>query len=90
MNILANGNRINDLLCEIATKNVQNNIIVVVNKLVLAAIVYYIWKERNLRIFRKEERNAEVLCNLIKDSVRYKMLALRVKNSKNVVNVAAN
>nr|XP_043627836.1 uncharacterized protein LOC122599395 [Erigeron canadensis] len=45
--------------------------------------------ERNSRIFRKEERTAEDLCRIIKDNVRFKLLALKVKKSKRVIEMAA-
>nr|XP_043629873.1 uncharacterized protein LOC122601171 [Erigeron canadensis] len=73
---------------EIVEKKVQNNIRMVVSKLVLAASVYYIWQERNYRLFKKRERNGDELCKNIKYNVRLKMLALKVKKSRNMIIMA--
>nr|GEU89886.1 histidine kinase 3 [Tanacetum cinerariifolium] len=43
----------------------KNSIGNVVNKIVLAATVYFIWQENNLRLFRGESRNEEVVINVI-------------------------
>nr|XP_043618991.1 uncharacterized protein LOC122590873 [Erigeron canadensis] len=83
------GTRMEDSVQEIGDKNVQNNISVIISKLVLAASVYNIWRERNLRIFKKEKRNEEELCRIIKDNVRFKLFALKVKMSKRVMEMAA-
>nr|XP_043624069.1 uncharacterized protein LOC122595706 [Erigeron canadensis] len=65
----------------------KNNIGIVVNKLLIAAAVYYIWQERNCIIFQMKERSEEVVCSLMKDSIRNKLLSLRIRKTKIVINV---
>ncbi|GKA84481.1 hypothetical protein Tco_0806076 [Tanacetum coccineum] len=60
----------------------KNSIGNVVNKLVLAATVYFIWQERNLRSFRGESRSEEVVLNAICESVKSKLMSIRVKRVK--------
>ncbi|PWA94920.1 RNA-directed DNA polymerase, eukaryota, Reverse transcriptase zinc-binding domain protein [Artemisia annua] len=38
----------------------SNSIWNVVNRLIIAATIYYIWKERNDRIFAQDSKSAEV------------------------------
>nr|XP_043639878.1 uncharacterized protein LOC122610991 [Erigeron canadensis] len=77
--------RMDNSVQEIAEKKVQNNIGMVVCKLVLVASVYYIWQERNYRLLKKRERYGDELCKSIKYNVRLKMLALKVKKSINMM-----
>nr|XP_043618896.1 probable LRR receptor-like serine/threonine-protein kinase At1g56130 [Erigeron canadensis] len=57
--LLSGSSNMLELVERIAAKKTQNNIAVVVGKLVLAATVYFVWQERNYRIFKKKERNEE-------------------------------
>nr|XP_043620313.1 uncharacterized protein LOC122592176 [Erigeron canadensis] len=77
-----------DVIEKIAAMKTQNNLAVIVSKLVLAASVYFVWQERNLRNFKKEERSVETLCRIIKDNVRHKMMSISVKNTMKVSNIA--
>ena len=65
----------------IATKQVKNNFGWVVDKIIFAATVYFIWQERNWRLFKDEKRYVEVVVKSIKDSVKSKLLSLKVKKS---------
>ena len=57
-------------------------------KFSLAASVYFVWQERNLRIFKNEERDSSVLIKIIYDEIRAKLMSLKTKKS-NAVNAAA-
>ncbi|GJW15676.1 hypothetical protein Tco_0019809 [Tanacetum coccineum] len=59
----------------------KNNIGNVVDKLILAASVYFIWQERNFRLFKNESRSEDVLINLIYDSVRSTLMTVIVKKT---------
>ncbi|GJZ93434.1 RNA-directed DNA polymerase, eukaryota, reverse transcriptase zinc-binding domain protein [Tanacetum coccineum] len=59
--------QLEDLCDDLGKRNMGSKFGNVVDKLMLAATVYYIWQERNTRIFKAEKRNVEVICNLIKD-----------------------
>ncbi|GJZ50627.1 ribonuclease H-like domain-containing protein [Tanacetum coccineum] len=54
-------------------------------KLCLAAAVYYIWQERNLRLFNNDQRDKEVLINTIIEEIKAKMVSITVKNTDNVL-----
>ena len=43
--------------------------------------VYYIWQERNIRIFQNDFRTKETVFKIIVDSVRHKFLGLNIKRS---------
>ncbi|GJW76253.1 RNA-directed DNA polymerase, eukaryota, reverse transcriptase zinc-binding domain protein [Tanacetum coccineum] len=64
------------------------NIKSVVSRIVFGAIVYFIWQEMNKRCFTKEKRSAKVLCDIIMDTTRMRLISLKVKNSANVRKVA--
>ncbi|GJS11030.1 hypothetical protein Tco_0367826 [Tanacetum coccineum] len=66
----------------------KNNIWSVLNKLILAAVTYYLLQERNGRIFRQENRSEKELCSIIKDNIKYKLMSLGVKRYNVGMNVA--
>ncbi|GKB96125.1 hypothetical protein Tco_0982262, partial [Tanacetum coccineum] len=66
----------------------KNSIGMVVNKLMLVATVYFLWQERNQRIFRNESRTEEIVCKIIIEQVRNKRLSLKIKKSSNVIKEA--
>ncbi|GJT01793.1 RNA-directed DNA polymerase, eukaryota, reverse transcriptase zinc-binding domain protein [Tanacetum coccineum] len=47
-------------------------------------IMYYIWQERNNRIFKNEKRDKDAIFSIIKDIIVIKLIGLRVKESKTV------
>ncbi|GKA09574.1 reverse transcriptase zinc-binding domain-containing protein [Tanacetum coccineum] len=55
----------------------------VVAKLVVAAATYYVWQERNWRLFKKGKRSPDQIVECIKSSVRLKLLSCKLKKSKN-------
>ncbi|XP_071740163.1 uncharacterized protein [Rutidosis leptorrhynchoides] len=59
------------------TKNIWN----VVNRLALAACVYFIWQERNSRLFRNPKKAAKQVGDDIQNFIRWKLLSLTVKSS---------
>ncbi|GJW76159.1 putative reverse transcriptase domain-containing protein [Tanacetum coccineum] len=54
----------------------------VVSKLVLAATAYFLWRERNDRLFKKGKNTVDHVIGSIKSSVRLKLLSCRFKKSK--------
>ncbi|GJS68940.1 hypothetical protein Tco_0683505 [Tanacetum coccineum] len=56
-----------------------------VGKLCLAASAYYIWNERNSRLFKKSKRSVLEVVDCIMSSVRLKLLTCRFKKSKDAV-----
>nr|GEZ63726.1 hypothetical protein [Tanacetum cinerariifolium] len=55
----------------------------VVAKLVVAAATYYVWQERNWRLFKKGKRSPDQIVECIKSFVRLKILSCKLKKSKN-------
>ncbi|GKB50431.1 putative RNA-directed DNA polymerase [Tanacetum coccineum] len=57
----------------------------VIAKLVVAASAYFIWQERNWRLFKNKKRSATQVIECIVSSVRLKLLSCRFKKSKDGV-----
>lgn len=58
-----------------------NNIISeVLGKIVLSTCVYFIWRERNARLFTTEKKNTNGMIKDIEDSVKLKLMNIKVKN----------
>ncbi|KAJ0463265.1 putative reverse transcriptase zinc-binding domain-containing protein [Helianthus annuus] len=56
----------------------------IVSKMVVAASTYFIWQERNNRLFSQRQRSAAMIANVILHTVRLKLLSFKVgRNSKN-------
>ncbi|KAJ0887511.1 putative RNA-directed DNA polymerase [Helianthus annuus] len=55
-----------------------------VSKLVLAAAFYFIWQERNSRLFKNQTRPPDVLSDAILQTVRYKLMVVKFKNTVKV------
>lgn len=62
----------------------NNSIGSVMRRVTLATTVYYIWKERNSRLFRGEMQTQEVVLKNIEENIKLQMLSLKIKKSSNV------
>ncbi|PWA96231.1 reverse transcriptase domain, Reverse transcriptase zinc-binding domain protein [Artemisia annua] len=67
-----------------ANKRSINSIVV---RLVLAASAYYVWQERNSRLFKQTKRTKEQLVDTIMAIVRLKLLSVRFKKLSRVESV---
>nr|XP_043611661.1 uncharacterized protein LOC122583309 [Erigeron canadensis] len=56
----------------------------VVAKLVFAASVYFIWQERNARLFKNHKRSACKVAEMIFSTVRLKLMTCRYKKTRRV------
>ncbi|PWA39286.1 reverse transcriptase domain, Reverse transcriptase zinc-binding domain protein [Artemisia annua] len=74
-----------EILFDISEMPCNNNIMSIMRRLVLAACVYYIWTERNKRIFSNEKKDYKEVLKDIISNIRFKMASLTVKDS-NMVN----
>ncbi|GJY61990.1 hypothetical protein Tco_0462647 [Tanacetum coccineum] len=54
----------------------------IIAKLVVAATTYFIWQERNNRMFKKSKRSVEQVADCIINVVRLKLLSCKWKKSK--------
>ncbi|GJX06712.1 hypothetical protein Tco_0194644 [Tanacetum coccineum] len=57
----------------------------VIGQLLLAATSYFIWIERNNRLFKKVKKKPEEIRDMVMITVRLKLLTLRFKNKLKVV-----
>ena len=53
----------------------------IIQKLALSATIYYIWRERNSRIFRNSEQGAVKVFKMIRDAVMEKRASQRVSKT---------
>ncbi|GJX40111.1 RNA-directed DNA polymerase, eukaryota, reverse transcriptase zinc-binding domain protein, partial [Tanacetum coccineum] len=81
-------NSLVDIVNIIAAKKLNNNIWVILQKLLVASSVYHVWQERNRRNFQNESRNVDVIIKSIKEDVINKLTSLKVKDSAAVKKVA--
>ncbi|GKB02678.1 probable L-cysteine desulfhydrase, chloroplastic [Tanacetum coccineum] len=65
----------------------KNNIKSIISKIGVAACVYAIWKERNIRIFQGKERSDAVIVKEISEDIKWKLASLTVKKSKAIAKV---
>ncbi|KAJ0886252.1 putative RNA-directed DNA polymerase transcription factor bZIP family [Helianthus annuus] len=56
----------------------------IIGRLVMAAVVYFIWQERNNRCFDNNRRSVQQICNVVFDTVRMRILGLKLKDSSSV------
>ncbi|GKE11919.1 hypothetical protein Tco_1415470, partial [Tanacetum coccineum] len=88
--------RLDDLLCiwaevisGITLRNANNALWSIIQRLVFAAAVYFVWQECNFRLFRKIERTADRVFDIIVDTVRLRLMGLNIKRSYEVDKAAA-
>ncbi|KAJ9561158.1 hypothetical protein OSB04_006318 [Centaurea solstitialis] len=70
-----------DLIRELSNVKAGNSIWSVIHRLIFAAVVYFIWQERNVRMHGGNDRSVVCLAKQIIDLVKMKLLGLRVKNN---------
>ncbi|GKD81840.1 reverse transcriptase zinc-binding domain-containing protein [Tanacetum coccineum] len=56
----------------------------ILGRLLLAASSYYVWLERNNKLFKKARRSPKELRDIIMVTVRLKLITFRFKNTSNV------
>ncbi|GJR80695.1 RNA-directed DNA polymerase, eukaryota, reverse transcriptase zinc-binding domain protein [Tanacetum coccineum] len=61
------------IIMEMKGLPLNKNIWSIVRRLVCNAAVYYIWQERNNRIFKNEKRDKKTMFNLVKENVGMKL-----------------
>ncbi|GJT90269.1 ribonuclease H-like domain-containing protein [Tanacetum coccineum] len=81
-NVIGSISSIVNVLIPIAKRRTIRSVIA---KLVVAASSYYIWQERNSRLFTKKKRTHGQLTECIKSSIRLKLLSCVFKKSKDAL-----
>ncbi|GJU23245.1 RNA-directed DNA polymerase, eukaryota, reverse transcriptase zinc-binding domain protein [Tanacetum coccineum] len=70
-----------EVVSGIANRPAKNGIWSIIQRLVLGAVVYFIWLlfiQRNYRLFRKCERSNDKLFSIITETVRLKVMGLKI------------
>ncbi|KAJ0533298.1 hypothetical protein HanIR_Chr09g0406811 [Helianthus annuus] len=55
-----------------------------ISRLIVAAAVYFVWQERNARLFRNQTRPPDALATLILQTVCYKLIGVKFKECNRV------
>ncbi|PWA45620.1 UDP-glucuronosyl/UDP-glucosyltransferase [Artemisia annua] len=77
----------NNIITEMSKWNLGTTVGGTIKKLCLAAAVYYLWQERNWRLFKNCERSVHELSNIMSEAVRTKLMSLRVKKRSAVLEI---
>ena len=78
-----------EIIDEFSKMKANRNIWSIMRRLVLGATVYYVWQERNLRIFMNCERTVDVLVQTIMENIKWRIMSFIVKETVNVKEVEA-
>ena len=70
-----------EVVSGISIRIADNSLWSVIQRLVFGAAVYYIWQERNIRVFQNDFRSEETVFKIVVDSVRHRLLGLNIKQS---------
>ncbi|GJY09918.1 hypothetical protein Tco_0378103 [Tanacetum coccineum] len=66
----------------------KNTIWSIIQRLVLGASVYFIWQERNNRLFGGYSRTEDIVFKLIAETVRYRIMGFKLKCTNDVISAA--
>ena len=78
------GNSWEETVNKMSSYNNNRSVWVIIKKICLAATVYFIWHERNGRLFSNVNRSAEALFSIICDEIRAKLVSIKVRINSNV------
>lgn len=76
-----------DIINYLSPRAKHNSSWSVVARLLLGSMVYFVWQERNIIIFKKGRRSIDCLVGLIFKEVRLKLMSLSFKNSSRSAHV---
>nr|GEX45278.1 RNA-directed DNA polymerase, eukaryota, reverse transcriptase zinc-binding domain protein [Tanacetum cinerariifolium] len=71
----------NNIVSYLLSRPINKSIWSILQRLWLGATVYIVWQERNLRMFQNRSRTVDVVCNIVKDVVRLRILSLSLNPS---------
>ncbi|GJU35720.1 RNA-directed DNA polymerase, eukaryota, reverse transcriptase zinc-binding domain protein, partial [Tanacetum coccineum] len=60
----------------------------ILQRLLIGASIYFLWQERNIRMFQDKARSVDTLVALIKDTVRLRVMSLSLNDSAQVSEAA--
>ncbi|XP_022042320.1 uncharacterized protein LOC110944986 [Helianthus annuus] len=76
-----------DIVQWLCNRDHQRRVDTYVAKLLVAAAAYSIWQERNARLFKNQLRSPETVSDVIMNTVRYKLMGAKLKNTVRVRNL---
>ena len=56
----------------------------IINKLILGSLVYFLWQERNWRIFQNSRRTHVQIIGVIEESIRLKIMGMSLRDNRRV------
>ncbi|GKE17635.1 hypothetical protein Tco_1425212 [Tanacetum coccineum] len=77
-----------DIISTLTTQRHNKSIKSGLKRLTMIACVYYIWLERNRRIFTNDRKNNNVVAAEIFSHLRLKLVSLTVKRTEQVVEIS--
>ncbi|PWA74697.1 Phytosulfokine [Artemisia annua] len=77
-----------EIISCIANKPASNTVWSMTQRLVFGAAVYFIWQEKNSRLFSGVERSEDSLFMIIVESVRMRLMGLNMKVTSDVINAS--
>ncbi|PWA69495.1 reverse transcriptase zinc-binding domain-containing protein [Artemisia annua] len=70
-----------EIVSGISVRNANNSLWSIIQRLVFGVAVYYIWQERNIRLFQQNFRSEESVFKITIDTIRHKLLSLKINRS---------
>ncbi|GJY92303.1 RNA-directed DNA polymerase, eukaryota, reverse transcriptase zinc-binding domain protein [Tanacetum coccineum] len=67
-----------NLVADIAIDGCKTRINSILDRIAIATVIYYIWNERNKRIFTTDQKNAQSLINGIIESLKMQLMSLKL------------
>ncbi|GJX80231.1 hypothetical protein Tco_0328380 [Tanacetum coccineum] len=81
-------NNWSDILLCMLQRPFNKSIWSVLQILLIGASIYFIWMERNLKIFQGKSRSVDGICSMIKEAVRLKIMGLTLNDTARVFEAA--
>ena len=75
---------VNDIVEHLIPISKGNAVLGVIGRLVLASSVYFVWQERNQRMFSNKARTPEQLVEVILNTVRMRLATIKFRNSPKI------
>ncbi|GKB86000.1 hypothetical protein Tco_0958272, partial [Tanacetum coccineum] len=85
MNVKTMPEEWNGIVQELTKFPCNNSIWSIIRRLCLGAMVSFVWQERKARLFRNESRTTEELSKAIMETIKLRIISIKLKNSKAVM-----
>ncbi|GKE03749.1 RNA-directed DNA polymerase, eukaryota, reverse transcriptase zinc-binding domain protein [Tanacetum coccineum] len=87
MGNVRSSNELKNIVMFLSQAKAKRNLGKVINRLALAAAVYYIWQDRNWKIFKHEKRNVEQILKIITENVKMRLMSFKVNQTSVVIKI---